>query len=224
MTTYQNRALMCAAVAAIWMCAGAAQPGEFEPVSPNETAVEIVDGVFSARLNAQGCASGFEAACSPTRQRAEYVSTQAHGHGERIAYRWEIKVGDAWAFNAVDKHLYATRFLTSDEKPVVQFYLGDDYGYEVNRKTCFGPEDFGDWHAVEMRVVWDATKRKSLKDPTPGELHILCDGREIFSKAGRPNIKEGDTVRLALGLEGALKLAEGDTVSVRFRNVEIGTW
>ena len=125
--------------------------------------------------------------------------------------------------NASDIHLYAGRFLSGD-KPALQFFVGHDYGYEISRKTCFGPEDFGEWHQVEVRVMWDSTKKKGLKDKTPGEIHVICDGQEIYSKMGRPNIKPHDTINLALGLEGALKLADGDNVSVSYRNIEVGSW
>lgn len=197
---------------------------EFSVIAPNETALSVADGLVTARLSAEGCAAGFEAACSETRQRIEYQSVTAHGHGDRVAYRWEINVAETLSFNATDSHLYATRFVTPDGKDVIKFYVGSDYGYEVNRKTCFGPETFGQWHQVEVRVAWDSTKKKNLKDKTPGEVQILCDGAEVFSAAGRPNIKPEDTIHLALGLEGALQLADGDDVSVSFRNIEVGSW
>ena len=215
---------MTTAIAFLLSMAATAHANEFNIVSPSETALTASDGLVTAQLSGEGCATGFEDACSATRQRVEYVSSSAHGHGERIAYKWEINVAENLTFNAIDKHLYATRFVTGDAKTVMQFYLGNDYGYEVNRKTCFGPEEFGKWHQIEVRVMWDATKRKGLKDKTPGEIQILCNGDEIFSKAGRPNIKASDEVSLALGLEGALKLADGDNVSVSFRNIEITSW
>ena len=73
-------------------------------------------------------------------------------------------------------------------------------------------------------MAWDATKRKGLKDKTPGAIQIICNGKEIFAKSGKPNIKPADKISLALGPEGALRLAEGDDVSVSFRNIEIGSW
>ncbi len=208
----------------VLMAANSSHAGEFEIIGPNETALEVLDGLITARLSSDGCATGFESACSTTRQRIEYQSSSGHGHGNKVAYRWEIKVAKGMTFNAIDKHLYATRLVNGDGKSVMQFYLGNDYGYEVNRKTCFGPEEFGQWHVVEVRVKWDSTKKKSLGDKTPGEVHITCDGEEIYSKSGRPNIKVGDEIKLALGLEGTLKPAEGDAVSVSFRNIEIGSW
>jgi len=214
---------MCFAFAA-FAIAGASNAEEFEIIAPNETALEVADGIITARLSGDGCASGFDTACTETRQRAEYQQTTGHGHGDQIAYRWEIKVVDNVVLNAVDKHLYATRFLNGEANTVLQFYLSDEYGYEVNRKTCFGPEEFGQWHQIEVRVTWDSTKREGLGHKTPGEMTINCDGTEVFATSGRPNIKEGDEVSLALGLEGTLRLAEGDDVSVSFRNIEIGSW
>ena len=212
------------AAIAILLIAPPATAADFNVVVPNPSTFEMNEDGFTARLSDEGCADGFETACTATRQRVEYQSATPHGHGDRVSYSWEVMVDEGLTYNAADKHMYATRFLTADEKTVMQFYLGNDYGYEVNRKTCFGPEAFGKWHQVEVRFVWDSTKKKGLKDKTPGEIHVICDGNEIFSKAGRPNIKAGDVVHLALGLEGALKLAEGDKVSVAFRNIQIGTW
>lgn len=202
----------------------AADATDFEVIAPNDGAVEIDGDQFTARLSDDGCSSGFDAACTGTRQRAEYLPAAIYGHGDQVAYRWEINVSEAMTFNAVDSHLYATRFLTGGDTSVLQFYLGTDYGYEVNRKTCFGPEEFGEWHQVEVRVSWDSTPKQNLRDKTPGEIHIACDGEEIFSSSGRPNIKAEDEIRLALGLEGALNLADGDNVSVSFRNLEVENW
>lgn len=224
MRTPAGKAAILTAALTVMTTATASHAKDFRIIAPNETALEVVDGLVTARLSDGGCMTGFENACSATRQQAEYQTSAGHGHGDRIAYRWEIKVTEDMKFNASDKHLYATRFVTGENKPVMQFYLGNDYGYEVNRKTCFGPEEFGKWHTVEVRVMWDATKKKGLKDTTPGEVHVICDDSEVFAKSGRPNIKSEDEVHLALGLEGALKLAEGDNVSVSFRNIEIGTW
>jgi hypothetical protein len=215
-------ALAAAALAAALSAPAAA--ADFERIAPTETALDVVDGLVTARLSPDGCASGFEAACTATRQRAEFQAATPHVHGDRVSYRWEIMVPAGFTMNAVDKHLYATRFLTGEDSSVLQFYLGTDYGYEVNRKTCIAPEALGEWHQIEVRVVWDSTKKKGLKDKTPGEIRVLCDGTEVFAAAGRPNIKEGQDVRLALGLEGAIALAEGDDVAVSFRNIEIGAW
>ena len=223
MKTRIHSAIAIAASLAAVMAAPASRANEFQIIAPNEVSINIQDGVVTAQLSADGCASGFETACSFTRQRAEYQSSINHGHGDRVAYKWEVNVPTGNVLNATDSHLYAARFLAGDQS-VLQFILGNEYGYEVNRKTCFGPEEFGQWHQVEVRVRWDSTKKKKLSDKTPGEIHIICDGTEIFSKAGRPNIKEGDVVNIALGIEGALKLAEGDQVSAAYRNIEIGSW
>ena len=216
-------AIFVATALTVALTATASLANGFEIVAPSETSVQVQDGIVTTELSAVGCASGFETACTATRQRAEYQSTASHGHGDRMFYRWEVNVPRDNVLNAADNHLYATRFLAGD-KSVLQFIVGNDYGYEVNRKTCFGPESFGEWHQVEVRVMWDSTKKKGLKDKTPGEIHISCDGSEIFSRTGRPNIKVDDVVSIALGLEGALMLADGDKVSVSYRNIEVGTW
>lgn len=205
------------------MAAGIGLANNFQIIGPNETAMDIQDGVVTARLSNDGCAAGFETACTPTRQRAEYQLTEGHTHGDKVAYRWEVNVPKDLRINAADFHLYAGRFLSGD-KPALQFFVGHDYGYEISRKTCFGPEGFGEWHQVEVRIMWDSTKKKGLKDKTPGEIHVICDGKEVYSKTGRPNIKPDDTINLVLGLEGALKLADGDNVSVSYRNIEVGSW
>ena len=203
--------------------AGIGLASDFQIIGPNETAMNIQDGVVTVRLSNDGCAAGFESACTSTRQRAEYQLTRDHKHGDRIAYRWQVNVPKDLTINASDVHLYAGRFLSGD-KPTLQFFVGHDYGYEISRKTCFGPEGFGEWHQVEVHIMWDSTKKKGLKDKTPGEIHVSCDGKEVYSKTGRPNIKPDDTINLALGLEGALKLADGDNVSVSYRNIEVGSW
>jgi|GEM_PF-6546390 len=223
MKHHSAKAFLLATIMPAVMTTNAAKAEDFRIVAPTEAAMSVADGVVTARLNAGGCDAGFEPACTPMRQRAEYQSPGGHGHGDRVLYRWEVNVPRDNVLNAVDNHLYAVRFLAG-ESAVLQFIVGNDYGYEVNRKTCFGPEGFGEWHQVEVRVAWDSTRRKGLKDVTPGEIHISCDGVEVFSKSGRPNIKADDVVTIAFGLEGALKLAEGDKVSVSYRNIEIGTW
>ena len=198
------------------------QAGEGEIIAPNQGALIANGKEIRAQLSKSGCASGFEAACSPTRQRSEYLPHQSHQHGDRVVYRWEVMIPKSLKYNG--GHLYSTRFLDDDNRMIFQFLIGEEYGYEIDRKPCFGPEGFGSWHKVEFRVVWDSTKKKKLSDKTPGEIHVSCDGNEIISSTGRPNIAEGGTVRLALGVEGALDLADGDNVEVNYRNLQIDNW
>ncbi len=70
-------------------------------------------------------------------------------------------------------------------------------------------------------MAWDAITRKWLNDKIAGETQIICNDKGGWVRSGKPNILPNDDVRLALGLEGALKLAEGDDVPVSFRNIEI---
>lgn len=201
-----------------------AQAVEGSAIAPNAIALMAENGEIHSSLSLTGCDVGHEPACTPVRQRSEFVSDAEHQHGDRIRYKWDVLVPADLTYKATGGHLYATRFLSSDDSVVMKFDLDPEYGYEYSRKVCFGPEGFGEWHSVELRVVWDSTKKQGLSHKTPGEIHIFCDGVELFSRTGRPNLAEGHIVRPTFGLEGALPLAEGDNVSISYRNIEISDW
>lgn len=192
----------------------------FEFIAPTETSIEVTEVGVRVELNQNGCAVGHEAACDEAYQRSEYVSTQSHKHGDRVTYSWEVMVPSDFSFSR--GYLRSGRLLYGSGKPIFSFFLDTESGYTVNTRACFGPEGFGEWHAVEVRVAWDSTKKKSFTDRTPGDLLVLCNGVEVYSQSGRPNIISAEEeVWFALGLHGALKLADGDNAKVLFRNISI---
>ena len=200
------------------------QEDDFKAVSSSEGALKVAGGEIRARLSRNGCAAGFEAACSQALQRSEYVSNTSHKSGDRVIYRWEIFVPTEFNYKAPGAYLRAGRFLVGEGDSIFNFLLDGKIGYDVGRRLCFGPEGFGKWHTIQVRVRWDSTKKKSLGEKTPGDLHVSCDGDEVLAYSGRPNIADGDEVRMALGLAGALELVDGDQTSVAFRNIKIETW
>ena len=219
-----GKALLATVAIAALVCPAIGQEQKFEAVTSSETSLKVAGEEFRARLNQNGCAPGFEAACSAVLQRSEYISTISHRSGDSVIYSWEIKVPKDFRYAAPGAYLRAARFLIGHEDSIFNFLLDSHIGYDAGRNVCFGPDGFGEWHSIQVRVVWDSTKKKSLKDKTPGELRVLCDGDEILSSSGRPNIGENDEVRIALGLAGAVKLSAGDNAAVSFRNVSIEPW
>ena len=222
--SFIHKTLLAAVILAALFSPTISKSEDFEVVSSSETSLEVMEGEIRVHLNQNGCAAGFEAACSPVLQRSEYISTKSYGHGDRVTYSWEIMVPESFTYNASGAYLRAARFLNKKEESIFNFLLDGKIGYDVGRKVCFGPEGFGKWHAVPVRVIWDSTKKKGLGDKTPGELRVLCNGTEILSHSGRPTIGDEDEVRIALGLAGSLNLADGDSVVVSFRNIKIETW
>jgi hypothetical protein len=200
------------------------QEKSFETISPSETSLKVEAGEIQVYLDPKGCTPGFEAACSPVLQRSEYISTTSHKHGDRVTYSWEILVPKSFTYKATSAYLRAGRFVIGDQESIFNFLLDGEIGYEVDRNVCFGPEGFGKWHAIEVRVVWDATQKKTLSEKTPGKLRVVCDGVEVLSHAGRPTIGAKDEVRIALGLAGSASSANDDRTHVSIRNIKIETW
>lgn len=201
----------------LWATIGRA--GEAEQVAPGPGMLAMADDLITARLNAGGCETGYQVACSTflQLQRSEIVFPDKHRHGSRVAYRWDILVPADFVYNSSGGHLRAGRLIVGSGDSVLSFLLDGETGYHVGRKVCFGPEGFGSWHSIEVQVVWDASRRKSLRDRTPGLIRVLCDGKEVMLRTGRPTIKAEERVQLALGLMGSLKLPPGDNAAVSFR-------
>jgi hypothetical protein len=206
-------------VTCIWPSWTLAQ--SLEIITPTETSFEVSEADTRVGLSQDGCAVGHEAACDLVYQRSEYVWTQSHKHGDQVTYSWEMMVPSDFQYNTSGGYLRTARLHYGSGKTLFSFFLDMETGSTFGTKACFGPEEFGRWHAIEVRVAWDSTKKKSLKDSTPGELLVLCDGAEVYSQSGRPNISADEEVWFALGLHGALKLADGDKTEVLFRNVSI---
>lgn len=219
-----HRALLVPVLIATSVVMATGQEVDFETVASSEDALKVDDGRIRARLSRNGCEAGFEAACSQALQRSEYVTKSSHKNGDRVVYSWEIFVPAEFKYKSPGAYLRAGRFLVGDGGSILNFLLDEKVGYDIGRKICFGPEGFGKWHSIQVRVRWDSTRKKNLRDKTPGELRVSCDGAEILALSGRPNISDEDEVRIALGLAGALELADGDQTSVSFRNIKIETW
>jgi hypothetical protein len=212
------------AICVVLSLPGQSQAVEFEAFSPTQTALVVTDGVIRTHLSPAGCDEGHELACSPVFQRSEFVSTESQSHGDKVIYSWDIMVPESFAYNASGGYLRAVRIINTSGESVFSFILDGDSGYSVGRKVCFSPESFGAWHTIQLHVAWDSTKRKGLKDETPGILRVFCDGVEVLSRSGRPNIGADEKVWFSFGLAGSLKLADGDNAEAIFRNVKIEGW
>jgi hypothetical protein len=219
-----QRFVLAAVILAAYLSPAVSQEESFETISSNETSLKVEGGEIQVYLDPKGCAPGFEVACSPVIQRSEYISTTSHKHGDRVIYSWQILVPESFTYKATSAYLRAGRFLVGEQESIFNFLLDREIGYDVDRIVCFGPEGFGKWHSIEVRVVWDATKKKTLSEKTPGELHVVCDGVEVLSHFGRPNIGTNDEVRIALGLAGSAKSADDDRTHISIRNIKIEAW
>lgn len=219
-----QRSVLAAVIVAAYLSPAVSQEESFETISSSETSLKAEGGEIQVYLDPKGCAPGFEAACSPVLQRSEYISTTSHKHGDRVIYSWEILVPRSFSYRATSAYLRAGRFLVGKQESIFNFLLDGETGYDVDRIICFGPEGFGKWHAIQVRVVWDATQKKTLSEKTPGELRVVCDGVEVLSQFGRPNIGAKDEVRIALGLAGSARSADNDSTHVSIRNIKIETW
>ncbi|KIN69836.1 Polysacc lyase domain containing protein [Sulfitobacter noctilucicola] len=161
--------------------------------------------------------------CSRNRQRSEMKTTKKVRHGARRIYSWDILVPTDFRSTASDDHLIVGQF-HSGFAPSSTFSLSQDTGYFVNGRTCFGPEEFGEWHSVVVRVFWHSQRKKNLKDKTPSVFEVWCDGELIWDRSGRPNIAKGDGVSFKYGLYHAMDFPEGDNVTVQFKNVTVTKW
>jgi hypothetical protein len=221
---FVKRSVLAAVIIATNFSPTVSQAESFETISMSESSLKVKAGEIQAYLDPKGCVPGFEAACSPVIQRSEYVSTTAHRHGDRVIYSWQILVPKSFTYKSTGAYLRAGRFLVGGQESIFNFLLDRETGYDADRKICFGPEGFGKWHNIEVRVVWDATRKKTLSEKTPGELRVVCDGVEVLSHSGRPTLGAEDKVRIALGLAGSAQSANAMNTHISIRNIKIETW
>ncbi|MDJ1014951.1 MAG: hypothetical protein QNJ35_00455, partial [Paracoccaceae bacterium] len=176
----------------------------FKVVEPSEGFLSVDDDEITARLRHGACDPGYEDACTEKSQlqSSEYLPTLSHAHGDTVTYRWEILVPEDFAYETVSGDLRAGRLYNDSGEAIQYFLLDGDSGLTINRKVCFDPEGFGEWHSIEVLAVWDSTKKKGFKDKTPGSIRVSCDGSEVHASSGRPTVGEGQSVWLALGLRG----------------------
>lgn len=160
--------------------------------------------------------------CSRKRTRVEFRELDAASEGDMKIYSWEILIPKNFSYSATGGHLIAGQFHTGSDL-LFSFALGND-GYTVRSKQCVTPTEFGKWNTIVVRYKFDATKKKSFKDKTPGVLTVECNGVEVVNASGRPNLSKGSKVYFKYGLYGALNFPENDIVSVKYRNVRIEEW
>ncbi|MEP2530775.1 hypothetical protein [Shimia sp.] len=160
--------------------------------------------------------------CGRSRNRIEYYETSTSGAGDRRLYEWEIYIPEDFSYNANNARLTVGQFETGADM-LYGFELNND-GYTFRAKECISAGDFGDWHSVSVRILYDSTPRKSLKDKTPGVFVVECDGEVIINTTGRPNLAEGGEIQFRYGLFGGMDILDTDNVSVSFRNVRISEW
>lgn len=160
--------------------------------------------------------------CGRARNRIEYYQTSTSGAGDRRLYEWEIFIPEDFSYNASNARLTVGQFETGTDM-LYGFELNNG-GYTFRARDCIAAEDFGDWHSVSVRIQYDSTPRKSLRDKTPGVFVVECDGEIITDTTGRPNLAEGGEIQFRYGLFGAMNIPDTDNVSVSFRNVRISEW
>jgi hypothetical protein len=160
--------------------------------------------------------------CGRSRNRIEYYETSSSGAGDRRLYEWEIFIPEDFSYNALNARLTVGQFETGADM-LYGFELNNE-GYTFRARDCISADDFGEWHRVSVRIQYDSTPRKSLKDKTPGVFVVECDGNVIADTSGRPNLAEGGEIQFRYGLFGAKNIPDTDNVSVSFRNVRISEW
>ncbi len=160
--------------------------------------------------------------CGRGRNRIEFYETGTASAGDRRLYEWEIFIPKDFSYNASGARLTAVQFETGTDM-LYGFELNND-GLTFRTRDCIPAEEFGEWHSVSVRIQYDSTPRRSLKDKTPGVFVVECDNEVIVDSTGRPNLSEGGEVQFRYGLFGAMNIPETDNVSVSYRNVRISEW
>lgn len=223
-------ALLAAPVAPL--IANPALAENFDLMAPREDApVRHADGVETFRLLPGECldleyfSSELQAKtsdCGRQRNRIEYFETSTARAGDRRLYEWEILIPEDFSYNGFSSQLIAGQLHTGAD--IQSAFLLDNDGYTFRTRDCISAEDFGSWHNVSVRIQYDSTPRKSLKDKTPGVFVVECDGEVLVDASGRPNLAKGGEIHFRYGLFGAMNFPETDNVSVSFRNVRISEW
>ena len=160
--------------------------------------------------------------CGRRRNRVEYFETTTSGKGDRRLYEWEIFIPEDFSYTASGARLTAGQFETGTDM-LYGFELNNE-GLTFRTRICVPAEEFGSWHSISVRIQYDSTPRRSLKDKTPGIFIVTCDDEVLVDGSGRPNIAEGGTIQFRYGLFGAMDIPETDNVSVSYRNVKISDW
>lgn len=160
--------------------------------------------------------------CGRGRNRVEFYETNMASAGDRRLYKWDIFIPKDFSYTAFGARLTAVQFETGTDM-LYGFELNND-GLTFRTRECIPAEKFGEWHSISVRVQYDSTPRRSLKDKTPGVFVIECDNEVVIDSTGRPNLSEGGEVQFRYGLFGAINIPETDNVSVSYRNVQISEW
>jgi len=229
-STTVRRPLVAIAIA---VClAGAAAAQDFNLATPREGApVRHADGTMVFQLLPGECAEAEyysgrlltrTSDCDRQRNRIEFSERSTAGAGDRRLYEWDIFIPSDFSYNASGGHLIAGQF--HNQNDLLYSFALSNSGYTFRGQDCVGPESFGAWHTVSVRVQYDTTRRQTLRDQTPGILVVECDGEVVVDASGRPNLSVGDEVTFRYGLYGAMNFPDTDNVSVSFRNVRISGW
>ncbi|MDU8913427.1 hypothetical protein [Aestuariicoccus sp. MJ-SS9] len=160
--------------------------------------------------------------CGRGRNRIEYFETTTAIAGDRRLYEWEILIPEDFSYNASGARLTAGQFETGTDM-LYGFELNNE-GLTFRTRECISADEFGEWHRVSVRIQYDSTPRRSLKDRTPGVFVIECDDEVLTDTSGRPNMAEGGEVQFRYGLFGAMNIPATDNVTVSYRNVRISEW
>ena len=160
--------------------------------------------------------------CGRGRNRVELYQTSTASAGDRRLYEWEIFIPKDFSYNASGARLTAVQFETGTDM-LYGFELNND-GLTFRTRDCIPADEFGEWHSISVRIQYDSTPRRSLKDKTPGVFVVECDDEVIIDSTGRPNLAEGGEVQFRYGLFGARDIPETDNVVVSYRNVRVSEW
>jgi hypothetical protein len=218
---------MLFALATLSSGAGSTELMRVSPVSYEPPLIE--DGVYKFRLRPGYCSGAIPQGkrlsdCSVDSQRIELIQVGRKYVGEQVLYGWDIFVPKNYSSNSPST-MIASQILDKG-RSVVSFYLTKDEGYYVQGNECFPPTDFGEWHRVQVKIRWDATKKTSLSHKTPGLIEIECDSKIILRVDGRPNTT-GGPLFLRIGLyryRSGLDYSPDEVFEASFRNITIERW
>ena len=230
--------LMLFAFATLSSCAGSTGSMRVSQVSTSSMRVSqvsyepplIEDGVYKFRLRPGKCSDvkfyqGKKYSdCSWHSQRIELVQVGRNYAGEQVLYGWEIFVPKNYSANT-HSTMIAGQILDKG-RFAINFRLTKDEGYNVQGYECFPPTDFGEWHRVQMKIRWDATKKTSLSHKTPGLIEIKCDSKIVLRVDGRPNTT-GGPLFLTIGLYrwfSGLDYSPDEVFEASFKNITIERW
>ena len=206
---------------------------DWVPKALNSSEVRLHNGVYTFKLSMKAKCNSVKHDdglndCMRKSLRSELTE---RGRGwpvnSQIIYEWSLFVPKDFNFK---KHNLMVGQLHVGKSMTEGFRLNSEEGYSYSNAICFGPQDFGQWNNIKIKLrlsdeELNFHQRKNKQGK--GIFEIWCNDKLIYESNGRSNALKNSFTKFQIGLY-LYRYSESSKptqdIEIKVRNLTVRRW